>query len=152
MLLLVAFPASSQCKRGLSVNKEVITLTLDRNTTSAQIESYQKSLKKFNIELKLYQSEFSKEGKLLSATLYVDCNDGFSGSLAGTFQTSKDFIGFYRIYKKEAKSSFGMVKPGAPEKPVSAALMAKTKYMYDHLKEGGTPMVEEKDSTTAKAK
>ncbi len=146
LLVVMAIPATSQiCKRGLSANKDVVTLTIDRNTTAATIESYQKELKKYNIEIKLYESQFSPNGKLTSATLFVDCHDGFTGSQSGTFQSSKDYIGFYRIYTKDTKYSFGMIKPCPPEKPVSASMMRKTEKMLEPTVGGGTPIVDSKD-------
>lgn len=146
LLVIIAIPATSQiCKRGLSANKDVVTLTIDRNTTSASFEQYQKELKRFNIEIKLIEPQFTSEGRLTSGTLYVDCKDGFTGSLPGTFQSSKDFIGFYRIYTKGAKYSFGMVKPCPPEKPSSASIMKKVEKMLEPVVGGGTPIIEKKD-------
>ena len=146
LLVIIAIPATSQiCKRGLSANKDVVTLTIDRNTTYASFEQYQKELKKYNIDIKLIEPQFTADGRLTSAILYVDCKDGFTGSQTGTFETSKDFIGFYRIYTKGTKYSFGMVKPGPPEKPVSVSLMKKTEKMLELVVGGGTPIVESKD-------
>jgi len=152
LLVVIAIPATSQiCKRGLSLNKDVVTLTIDRNTTAETIGLYQKELKRFNIEIKLFEPKFTSDGKLSSATLFVDCNDGFSGSQTGTFQTSKDFIGFYRIYTKGTKYSFGMIKPCPPEKPVSASMMKQVEKMQEPTVGGGTPIVdndEVKNDTT----
>lgn len=146
LLVILAIPATSQiCKRGLSANKDVITLTIDRNTTAAMFEVYQKELKKYNIEIKLFEPKFTSDGKLTSATLYVDCHDRFTGSQTGTFQTSKDYVGFYRIYTEGTKYSFGMIKPCPPEKPVSASMMKKTEKMLEPTVGGGTPIVDNKD-------
>ena len=146
LLVVIAIPATSQiCKRGLSANKDVVTLTIDRNTTYASFESYQKELKKYNIDIKLIEPQFTADGRLTSAILYVDCRDGFTGSQTGTFQSSKDFVGFYRIYKKGSKYFFGMVKPCPPEKPVSASMMKKAEKMLEPTVGGGTPILESKD-------
>lgn len=146
LLVVISIPATSQiCKRGLSANKDVVTLTIDRNTTYTSFELYQKELKRYNIEIKLIEPQFTTDGRLTSAILYVDCKDGFTGSQTGTFQSSKDFIGFYRIYAKGTKYSFGMVKAGPPEKPVSASMMEKTEKMLEPTVGGGTPIVESKD-------
>ncbi len=60
LLVVIAIPATSQiCKRGLSLNKDVVTLTIDRNTTAETIGLYQKELKRFNIEIKLFEPKFT---------------------------------------------------------------------------------------------
>lgn len=147
LLVVIAIPATSQiCKRGLSANKDVVTLTIDRYTTYASFESYQKELKKYNIDIKLLEPQFTADGRLTSAILYVDCRDGFTGSQSGTFQSSKDFVGFYRIYKKGTKYFFGMVKPCPPEKPSSASMMRKVEKMLEPVVGGGTPIIEKKET------
>jgi hypothetical protein len=145
LMLLLAIPAFSQVGNpGLSITKEEISLTIDRNTTRDQIETYKKELKKHNISFNLYQAQFSKENRLVSATMSVNCNDGFQGSLSKTFSGPGDRIGFYRIYTKGAKSAFGLIKPAAPEKPVPTDRLKKEQNALNHINEGGTPIVEKK--------
>lgn len=92
---------------GLLVDSTKVTLSIDKNTTNDEINSFQTRLKELNIDLNIDKIEFGSDNKIKFLSISVDCNDGFKGSVNQTLGDN-DKIGFYRVYDKNGQSPFGM--------------------------------------------
>ena len=91
----------------LLINKDVVVMSINKNTTKEQINDYQTQLKEANIILNINKIEFGLDNKIKFLSISVDCNDGFKGSVNQTLNGNEK-IGFYRIYEKKAPKPFGM--------------------------------------------
>jgi len=99
--------STKQSKTGLFADSTKVTLSMDRNTSVADLTNYAVELKKLNIDLKVDKIEFDSNNKIKFLSISVDCNDGFKGSVNQTMGEN-DKIGFYRVYNKSNQSPFGM--------------------------------------------
>lgn len=94
-------------KNSLLIDSTKVLLSIDKNTTKDELNTYQTKLKEVNISLNVDKIEFNPMGKIKQLAITVDCNDGYQG-WANLDLSGNDKIGFYRIYDKNSNSSFGM--------------------------------------------
>jgi hypothetical protein len=96
-------------KAGLNNQKDKVVLTIDENTTSAELEDYRVKLEARNIDFRINKIEQENStGKIISIEISVDCNDGFKGTIKQRLNMNK-VVGFYRNYNKKSQSPFGMI-------------------------------------------
>ncbi len=115
ILLTIAFLTFSfstkQKNVYLEISKDKVLFAFTKWVSTEEIENAKIRLKKeANIDIFFDESEDE-------ISLKVDCQDGFKGNYSEKtseflkkFQGSKKMIGFYRIYAKNEKSLFALVK------------------------------------------
>jgi len=102
-------------KTGLNEQKDKVVLTIDENTTQAELENYFTKLKARNIDFMVKRIEIEDQTKKIkSIEILVDCNDGFKGTIKQTLDKYKT-VGFYRNYNKNAQSPFGLLPSEAQQ-------------------------------------
>ncbi len=102
-------------KAGLNNQKDKVVLTIDENTTSAELEDYRVKLEARNIDFRVKRFELENStGKIVSIEISVDCNDGFKGTIKQRLNMNK-IVGFYRNYNKNSQSPFGMLPSEAQQ-------------------------------------
>jgi hypothetical protein len=91
-----------------SLNAEEVFLVITENTTKEELSQIAATFKeKRNIDIDFSKSQFSKEGKIVDLDLKVDCNDGFKGTTAGSFESFRfSNYGFIRDYSPESERAF----------------------------------------------
>lgn len=94
-------------KTGLKIDKHIISLSIDKNTSIEQLNAYKAALLKRNINLSVEKIDFDEKQKIKYIKIAVDCNDGFKGTSGETLMNENTNIGFYRIYNSK-DSPFGM--------------------------------------------
>jgi hypothetical protein len=95
LLLLTAFVPET----GLDISAERVRLSVNRNTTSQELEQFKTDLwEKKAIRLHIVTVRYGLTGKINFLKIAVDCNDGFKGEASSTFLNDSHQIGFYRSY------------------------------------------------------
>jgi hypothetical protein len=85
-----------------------VEVIYDANTTLDEIESDVSFLKEdFDIDMTFSDAKFGAKGKLLSISLAVETNDGFSGSVSSSDVASRP-VYFFRDFSKDAEVPFGV--------------------------------------------
>jgi hypothetical protein len=92
----------------LFIDSTEVILSIDKNTTIVDISNYKTKLKEVNIDLNIDKIEYDTDNKIKSLAIKVDCNDGYVGT-ANKMLNGDEKIGFYRLYRKDAKSPFAMI-------------------------------------------
>jgi septum formation inhibitor MinC len=92
----------------LKLSKDEVALSIDHTATDAQLSSFKQQLAKRKIVLDVTGLKRDADQKISYIKISVNCGDGFKGNV-GKALTEKDAtIGFYRSYKVNASSPFGM--------------------------------------------
>jgi hypothetical protein len=98
---------SNEKETGLLIQPDMVMLVVDHNASLKELVQYQEELKaKANIDFRIKQVSFDDQGKLLSLSYSVDCNDGFSGGSSHRFTNETQKIGFYRRGDENIESPF----------------------------------------------
>jgi hypothetical protein len=98
VLLLLSFVVSAP-EAGLDITEDRVRLTLDRHTSSQELEQFKKDLwEKKEIRLNIVSVQYGLTGKIKFLKISVDCNDGFKGEASSTFLNDSHRIGFSRYY------------------------------------------------------
>ena len=86
----------------------MVFLVITENTTKAELVQLALEFKeKRNIDIDFSKSQFSKDGRILDLDLKLDCNDGFKGTTAGSFESFRfSNYGFVRDYTPESERAF----------------------------------------------
>jgi len=92
---------------GLKINKNSVSLAIDKNTTGKELNQYKAALLKYKINLQVSEIQRDKNNKIGYIKIEVNCNDGFKGSVSEDLMKTGNRIGFYRIYNTKG-SPFGM--------------------------------------------
>jgi uncharacterized protein (UPF0335 family) len=109
--LLFQVETKAQIKESVTTSDAKITkveVIYDANTTLDEIESDVSFLKEdFDIEMTYSEAKFGAKGELLSISLAVETNDGFSGSVSSSDVASSP-VYFFRDFSKDAEVPFGV--------------------------------------------
>jgi hypothetical protein len=109
ILLLFLSLFFSDGKSGLTITKEKVLLSIDKNTLKDQLQEYRAKLwEEKKIRLSIERLDFTADQTIGYIKIRVDCGDGFKGSSGQPLLSDKDKVGFYRIYGKKDISPFGM--------------------------------------------
>ena len=109
--LLFQVETKAQIKESVTTSDAKIAkveVIYDANTTLEEIESDVSFLKEdFDIDMTFSDAKFGAKGKLLSISLAVETNDGFSGSVSSSDVASRP-VYFFRDFSKDAEVPFGV--------------------------------------------
>ena len=109
--LLFQVETKAQIKESVTTSDAKITkveVIYDANTTLEEIESDVSFLKEdFDIDMTFSEVRFGAKGELLSISLAVETNDGFSGSVSSSDVASRP-VYFFRDFSKDAEIPFGV--------------------------------------------
>lgn len=109
--LLFQVETKAQIKESVSTSESKITrieITYDANTTIDVIESDVSFLKEdLDIDMTFSEAEFGVNGKLISISLSVETNEGFSGSVS-SFDVASRPVYFFRDFSGGAEVPFGV--------------------------------------------
>lgn len=87
-----------------------IEVAFTHTMTQSDLDKIKAEMLKENIQLEFINAKFNADGKLTSISFSVSTDDGYSGS-ASSMNVHLSPIGFYRDFRKGAKSSFGTGTP-----------------------------------------
>ncbi|MFY0628349.1 MAG: hypothetical protein JXR07_18780 [Reichenbachiella sp.] len=87
-----------------------IRVEFSSHTTADQVQTLTQQLKAKNVDLEFTYLEFTPENTLSKIQFSVDFHDGFKGEskLADLKTLQKNRIGFYRNYRENGSSLFGI--------------------------------------------
>ena len=109
--LLFQVETKAQIKESVTTSESKITkieITYDANTTIDEIESDVSFLKEdFDIDMTYSEAKFGANGKLLSISLAVETNDGFSGTVSSSDVASRP-VYFFRDFSEDNEVPFGV--------------------------------------------
>jgi uncharacterized protein (UPF0335 family) len=109
--LLFQVETKAQIKESVTTSDAKIAkveVIYDANTTLDEIESDVSFLKEdFDIDMTFSKVRFGAKGELLSISLAVETNDGFSGSVSSSDVASRP-VYFFRDFSKDAEVPFGV--------------------------------------------
>ncbi len=119
-----------------------IIVQISKNADQKYLEGIQQTLKKkYDFDVQYKNLKFNDQGKLVSIGIDVNCNDGFSGSIAMNDVKPIHNIYFYRDYTENSRSPFGIggesVLPDElmkNQENVSISYIYPTLDKMDHLK------------------
>jgi hypothetical protein len=99
LALILLFLAVHAPGTGLDITADRVRLTVDRHTTSQELQKFKSDLwEKKKIRLDIVSVRYSLSGKINFLKIAIDCNDGFKGEASSTFLNDSHRIGFYRHY------------------------------------------------------
>ena len=101
---------------------DYVSVRYDKNSTLEELQKDQKWLKEEkNIDL-VYSNVNFNNGVMTSLTIAVDCNDGFNGTASTSNDDGINPIGFWRDYKPDSQSPFGIGNPAGETGAVTYGL------------------------------
>lgn len=90
-------------------DKNRIEVVFTHKMKNDDLVKIKETLLKKNIQLEFVRTRFDGSGYLVALAFKVNCNDGFKGDASNPDLTRyKKRFGFYREYKKNVKSPFGV--------------------------------------------
>ena len=109
--LLFQVETKAQVKESVTTSDTKITkieISYDENATIEELESDASFLKEdLDIDMIFSEAKFGANGKLLSISLAVETNDGFSGSVSSSDVASRP-VYFFRDFSEDAEVPFGL--------------------------------------------
>jgi hypothetical protein len=92
----------------LKLSKDEVVLSIDHTATDAQLSSFKQQLAKRKIILEVTGLKRDADQKISYIKISVNCGDGFKGKVSQALTEKGATVGFYRSYKVNASSPFGM--------------------------------------------
>jgi len=105
---ILILSCSKESETKYSTDSEKVFLIITENTTESELTKIATDFQtKKDIIIDFSKTEFSKNGKIRTLNLEVDCNDGFKGTAksSGVILKSKN-SGFSRDYTENSKVPF----------------------------------------------
>jgi hypothetical protein len=92
----------------LKLSKDEIVLCIDNTATQQQLLDYKSKLAERKIIIDYNEVKRDAGNQISFIKISVDCGDGFKGSSSKALTEKDATVGFYRIYKANVSSPFGM--------------------------------------------
>jgi uncharacterized protein (UPF0335 family) len=109
--LLFQVETKAQIKESVTTSDAKITkieISYDENATTEELETDVSFLKEdLDIDMIFSEAKFGANGKLISISLAVETNDGFSGSVSSSDVASRP-VYFFRDFSEDAEVPFGV--------------------------------------------
>ena len=101
---------------GLTISRKKVICVIDQTTSAEQLMRFKNELwQKKKIQLDIEQVTRNQDNLITQLKISVNCNDGFKGSAQADFKDVDTKLSFYRIYKKNVASPFGIGRGVLPE-------------------------------------